>query len=126
MLGWGSSALVPQVRGAGTQGTSGTHFDAPMESYPSYPSPRTRQPGYGSTWTREVCWVPVAALALGPHSHAPGIISADLPLFLCPGLPQPICCLGGGGERNGAERCPHRHSPVLGGIAELAAPWGES
>ena len=30
-------------------GTSGTHFEAPVERYPSHPSPRTRQPGYGHT-----------------------------------------------------------------------------
>lgn len=120
-----TSAPVPRVRDAGTQGTSGAHFEAPMERHPSRPSLRTQELGYGDTWRREVCWALVATLAFGPHSHA-ALFAADVPLLLWPGLSQPTRCPGDWGESNGTERCPHRHSPVLGARLTWHLPQGES
>lgn len=39
--------------------------------------------------------------------------AADLALLLYPGPSQPTCCPKDWGMSNEAERCPHRHSPVL-------------
>lgn len=59
-------------------------------------------------------------LVSGGHSAPIGLtavfvasFAADLALLLCPGPSQLTCCPRDWGMSNEAERCSHRHSPVL-------------